>query len=70
MLLRDSLAADAWMQPSHDHGARRPAAAWQRVPLDGGICKGERLIAGLSRFARKGHPLANDDASYIRLGHD
>src|SRR4030088_2109129 len=59
----------AWPQPSHDHVVRRSAAAWQAVSLDRGFCKSLCLLAGLSFPARKCHPLANDGASYLRLGH-
>jgi hypothetical protein len=59
----------AWPQPSHDHVVRRSAAAWQAVSLHRGFCKSQCLLAGLSFPARKCHPLANDGASYLRLGH-
>ena len=56
-------------QPSHDHVVRRSAAAWQAVSLDRGACKSQCLLAGLSFLARKCHPLANDGASHLWLGH-
>src|SRR3984893_1335676 len=59
----------AWPQPSHDDVVRRSAAAWQAVSFDRGVCKSRCLLAGLSFPARKCHPLANDGASYLRLGH-
>ncbi len=59
----------AWPQPSHDHGVRRSAAARQAVPLDRGTCKSQCLPAGLSFLARERHPLANDGAPHLRLGH-
>jgi hypothetical protein len=62
-------ASRAWPQPSHDHIVRRSAAAWQAVPLNRGACKSQRLPAGLSFLARKRHPLANDGAPHLQLGH-
>ena len=62
-------SARAWPQPSHDHVVRRSAAARQAVPWDRGFCKCPCLRAELSFLARKCHPLANNGASYLRLGH-
>ena len=59
----------AWTQPSYDHVVRRSAATWQAVSLDRGFCKSQCLLAGLSFLVRKCHPLANDGASQLRLGH-
>lgn len=62
-------SSGAWPQPSHDHVVRRSAAARQAVPLDRGFCKSQCLPPGLSFLARKCHPLANNGASCLRLGH-
>jgi hypothetical protein len=62
-------SSGAWPQPSHDYVARRSAAARQAVPLDRAFCKSQCLRAGLSFLARKCHPLANNGASCLRLGH-
>jgi hypothetical protein len=62
-------SSGAWPQPSHDHIVRRSAAARQAVPLDRGFCKSQCLRAELSFLARKCHPLANNGASCLRLGH-
>jgi hypothetical protein len=62
-------SSGAWPQPSHDYVVRRSAAARQAVPLDRAFCKSQCLRAGLSFLAPKCHPLANNGASCLRLGH-
>ena len=68
-LCLQSGSSGAWPQPSHNHVVRRSPAARQAVPLDRGFCKSQCLLAGLSFLARKCHPLANNGASCLRLGH-
>ena len=57
-------------QPPHDNVLGGSPAARQLVPLNRDLCESKRLLARLSFLARKRHPLANNGAPHIQLGHE